>query len=101
MFLGKGRIENFFDVMFDDGDLKDNIFSVVFSWVFDGINNGEIVFGYIDDEWYIGKIVYFDIVSGSNVWVIEFDEMVYNGKKVGIGGMKMYIDMGLIFIYGF
>lgn len=98
--LGKGRTENFLDVMSDDGDLKDNIFSVALSRASDGTNNGEIVFGYIDDERHTGKIVYSDIVSGSNVWAIELDEMAYNGKKAGIGGTKTYIDTGSTFIYG-
>ncbi|KAK0386918.1 hypothetical protein NLU13_5231 [Sarocladium strictum] len=98
--LGKGKTENFLDVMSKDGDLKDNIFSVALNRAADGPNNGEIVFGSIDSERFTGKITYTNIVSGSNVWAIPVDDMAYNGKKAGIGGTKTYIDTGSTFIYG-
>ncbi|KAL2203621.1 acid protease [Sarocladium strictum] len=98
--LGKGKTQNFLDVMSDDGDLKDNIFSVALSRASDGVNNGEILFGAIDPERYSGKITYSNIVSGSTVWAIELDEMAYDGKKAGVGGTKTYIDTGSTFIYG-
>lgn len=98
--LGKGRTQNFLDVMSEDGDLDDNIFSVALSRAMDGTNNGEILFGAIDPDRHTGKITYSDIISGSNVWAIELDEMAYNGKKAGVGGVKTYIDTGSTFIYG-
>lgn len=98
--LGKGKTENFLDVMSEDGDLDKNIFSVALSRASDGTDDGEILFGSIDPDRHEGKITYTDIVGGSDVWAIELEEMAYDGKKAGVGGIKTYIDTGSTFIYG-
>lgn len=98
--LGKGQTENFLDVMSADGDLKDNIFSVVLNRASDCDNKGEIVFGSIDEDKYSGDITYSDVISGSDAWAIEVGEVAYDGKKAGIGGIKAFIDTGSTYIYG-
>lgn len=94
-----GANENFLSVMDEANAVDSNIFCVALNRASDGTNEGEISFGSTNEDKFEGEIAYSDLSHGDD-WAINVDEMAYNGKKAGVGGIVAYIDTGTSFIFG-
>ncbi|RFU80725.1 aspartic-type endopeptidase [Trichoderma arundinaceum] len=99
MSMNSGANENFLSALNGAGLLDKNIFSVALSRASDGYNNGEITFGSTNPSRYNGDITYTSIDAGTD-WSIPLDDMSYNGKKGGVGGINAYIDTGTSYMFG-
>ena len=96
---GKGANENFLQTLEDTQDLSRNIFAVALNRASDGTDTGEISFGTIDKSKYTGDVTY-TATGTSTDWCLQIDDMAYNGKKAGVGGVQSYIDTGTSFVFG-
>ncbi|KAM0261117.1 hypothetical protein ACHAQJ_002379 [Trichoderma viride] len=99
MSMNSGANENFISALEGAGILDKSIFSVALSRASDGHNDGEVTFGSTNPSRYTGAITYTDIDEGAD-WSIPLDDMSYNGKKAGVGGIDAYIDTGTSYIFG-
>ncbi|KPM45754.1 hypothetical protein AK830_g745 [Neonectria ditissima] len=97
--LNQGVNENFLDTVADADELDKNIFCIALNRASDGTNQGEISFGTANEDKYSGDITYTSIEEGDD-WIIKMDDVSYNGKEAGVGGLKSYIDTGTSFIFG-
>lgn len=97
--MNKGANENFLASVDSAGLLDKNIFCIALNRASDGSNEGEISFGSPNEDKYTGKISYTSLGEGDE-WVIKNDDMGYNGKKAGVGGLRSYIDTGTSFMFG-
>lgn len=78
--------------------LDKNIFAVALNRAADGPNNGELSLGAIDPERHNGEISYTPLAL-DNDWVITLEDISFDGKKAGVGGVRSYIDTGTSFIF--
>lgn len=97
--MNKGANENFLASVEAADVLDKNIFCIALNRASDGSNEGEISFGSPNEDKYTGKISYTSLGEGDE-WAIKNDDMGYNGKKAGIGGLRSYIDTGTSFMFG-
>ena len=97
--MSQGANENFLKTMDESDQLKWNAFAVALNRASDGTNDGEISFGKTNSDLFSGDITYTDVSSDGD-WAVACDEVSYNGKKAGVGGMSAYIDTGTSFIFG-
>ncbi|KAG5951824.1 hypothetical protein E4U53_002175 [Claviceps sorghi] len=100
MSLNRGPSDNFVSAIADGNKMEKNIFGIALNRAADGHNNGEIRFGATNPDKYQGDISYTSVSSKSGDWCIEIDDMAYNGKKAGSGGILAYIDTGTSFVFG-
>ncbi|KAG6030392.1 hypothetical protein E4U41_000113 [Claviceps citrina] len=96
----KGVSDNFLSVLADAKKLEKNIFGVALNRAADGYNNGEIRFGATNPDKYQGDINYTPLGPKGIDWSIIIDDMAYDGKKAGSGGVLAYIDTGTTFVFG-
>ncbi|KAL7930153.1 aspartic peptidase domain-containing protein [Trichoderma chlorosporum] len=99
MSMNSGANENFLSALEGAGLLDQNIFSVALARASDDYNDGEVTFGATNPAKYTGDITYTSIPAGTD-WSIPLDDMSYNGKKGGAGGINAYIDTGTSYIFG-
>ncbi|KAL6695558.1 aspartic peptidase domain-containing protein [Trichoderma pleuroticola] len=99
MSMNSGANENFLSALEGAGMLSQSIFSVALARASDGYNDGEVTFGATNPSRYTGAITYTPIPTGSD-WSIPLDDMSYNGKKGGAGGINAYIDTGTSYMFG-
>jgi hypothetical protein len=93
----KGANQNLLDAL--DGSLDKNIFSVALHRAADGPNVGELTLGSINSDRHSGEISYTSIGNDDD-WAIPLDDMTFDGKKAGVGGILGYIDTGTSFMFG-
>lgn len=98
--MGRSAEGNYAKAMARSGKLKKNIFCVALSRASDGRNTGEIKFGSTNKDKYTGDITYTPVSSPNGDWAIQIDDMAYDGKAAGVGGVLSYIDTGTSFIFG-
>ncbi|KAL7784148.1 aspartic peptidase domain-containing protein [Trichoderma ceciliae] len=99
MSMNSGANENFLSALEGAGLLDKSIFSVALSRASDGYNDSEITFGSTNPSRYSGAITYTPIDDGTD-WSIPLDDMSFNGKKAGVGGIDAYIDTGTSYMFG-
>ncbi|KAL6855691.1 acid protease [Trichoderma novae-zelandiae] len=99
MSMNSGANENFLSALEGAGLLDKGIFSVALARASDGYNDGEVTFGSTNPSRYTGDITYTSIPAGTD-WSIPLDDMSYNGKKGGVGGINAYIDTGTSYMFG-
>jgi hypothetical protein len=99
MSMNGGANENFLSALEGAGLLQDGIFSVALNRASDGYNDGEITFGSTDSSKYSGSISYTSTGADTD-WSIPMDDMSFNGKKAGVGGIDAYIDTGTSYMFG-
>ncbi|GAO19085.1 hypothetical protein UVI_02042150 [Ustilaginoidea virens] len=99
MSMSQGASANFLKTLADAKKLDKNIFGVSLNRASDGTNEGEIRFGATNADKYTGDISY-TAVGKDGDWAIQLDDMAYDGKKAGTGGVLSYIDTGTSFIFG-
>ncbi|RTE83286.1 hypothetical protein BHE90_002131 [Fusarium euwallaceae] len=99
--MNKGANENFLSTLEASGNIDKNIFCIALNRASDGTNEGEISFGSPNPDKYSGKITYTSLPDDKdNDWAIKMDDMGYNGKDAGIGGIRTFIDTGTSFMFG-
>ncbi|KAF4971017.1 hypothetical protein FZEAL_9939 [Fusarium zealandicum] len=97
--MNEGANANFLNAVKESNVLDKNMFCIALNRASDGTNEGEISFGSPNPEKYTGKISYTS-VGKEDDWAIEMDDMGYNGKKAGVGGIRSFIDTGTSFMFG-
>lgn len=97
MSLGSG--DNFLKRLADDKKLDKNLFGVALNRASDG-TSGEIRIGATNPDKYTGPIGYTPLGTKDGDWSIPIDDMTYDGKKAGCGGVLAYLDTGTSFIFG-
>lgn len=100
MSMSQGSSDNFLKALADGKKLDKNIFGIHLNRAADGGNDGEIKFGSANSDKYTGDISYTSVASKDGDWSIQIDDMAYDGKKAGSGGVLSYIDTGTSFIFG-
>ncbi|KAI1815667.1 aspartic peptidase domain-containing protein [Poronia punctata] len=80
--------------------IKSNIFGISLSRNSDGTNDGEIVFGGLNEDKYKGDITYTSINTPGGAWMIPMDDVLVGGDGADITGRSAYIDTGTSFIFG-
>ncbi|KAG5924593.1 hypothetical protein E4U42_004604 [Claviceps africana] len=100
MSMSRGPSDNFLSAIAAGNKVEKNIFGVALNRAADGHNNGEIRFGATNPDKYQGDMTYTPVRSKTGDWSIEIDDMAYNGKKAGSGGVLAYIDTGTSFVFG-
>lgn len=98
--MNDGTNKNFLTAMKEAGEIQQSVFGVSIHRASDGANNGEIKFGGTNKDRYLGNITYTPITKDTTDWSIEIDDMGYDGRKAGAGGVRAYIDTGTTFIFG-
>lgn len=99
--MATGATDNLLQTLKGEKVFKSNIMGVYVSRNSDGANKGEVTFGGINSEKYIGDISYTSVPSNSGgVWAIPLDDLSYDGNKAGISGRRAYIDTGTTYIFG-
>ncbi|CAM1509456.1 Fc.00g031950.m01.CDS01 [Cosmosporella sp. VM-42] len=97
--MNDGANENFLNTLDEANEIDNNIFCIALNRADDGSNEGEIRFGSTNSDKFTGEITYSDI-SHEDDWAIDIDDMGYDGKTAGVGGIVAYIDTGTSFIFG-
>lgn len=97
--MGKGASENFLETLSKANQISQNTFAISLNRASDGANNGEIKFGGVNPSKYSGDIKYTAVGSATGDWAIPMDDMSFDGKKAGNGGVLAYIDTGTSFIF--
>lgn len=100
MSMSQGSSDNFLKTLADSKKLDKNLFGIHLNRAADGSNDGEIKFGSANSDKYTGDISYTSVGSKDGDWAIQIDDMTYDGKKAGSGGVLAYIDTGTSFIFG-
>ncbi|QPG93693.1 hypothetical protein C2857_001746 [Epichloe festucae Fl1] len=100
MSMKQGASDNFPKALVDGKKLEKNIYGIALNRAADGTNNGEIRFGATNPEKYTGDISYTSVDSKGDDWSIQIDDMAYDGKRAGSGGVLAYIDTGTSFVFG-
>ncbi|GAB0134246.1 hypothetical protein EsDP_00002626 [Epichloe bromicola] len=100
MSMKQGASDNFPKALVDGKKLERNIYGIALNRAADGTNNGEIRFGATNPEKYTGDISYTSVGSEGDDWSIQIDDMAYDGKRAGSGGVLAYIDTGTSFVFG-
>jgi hypothetical protein len=100
MSMSQGASDNFLKVLADSKKLDKNIFGIHLNRASDGSNDGEIKFGSTNSDKYTGNITYNPVTSQDGDWAIQIDDMAYDGKKSGAGGVLSYLDTGTSFVFG-
>ncbi|KAI5457365.1 aspartic peptidase domain-containing protein [Mariannaea sp. PMI_226] len=97
--LNTGANQNFLSAVATSHNLDANIFCIALNRAEDGDNKGEIRFGSVNQDKYIGDITYTSLEEGDD-WAIQLEDMSYDGNKANVGGIPSYIDTGTSFIFG-
>ncbi|RDA89865.1 hypothetical protein CP533_0408 [Ophiocordyceps camponoti-saundersi (nom. inval.)] len=98
--MTRGHNDNFFEKFGQAHKLDKNIFCVALNRAADGVNAGEIKFGSTNPDKFSGNISYTPLGSQDGEWAIPIDDMAFDGKKAGVGGVLAYIDTGTSFVFG-
>lgn len=98
--MNDGANDNFLESIADAGLVDHSIFAVALHRASDGANDGEIKFGGVNKDRFSGDISYTPTNKDNGDWAIEIEDMAYDGKKAGVGGVSAYIDTGTTFIFG-
>lgn len=98
--MNDGANDNFLKSISDAKLVDASVFGVSLHRASDGNNDGEIKFGGVNSDKFTGDISYTSTNRDNGDWAIEIEEMSYDGKKAGVGGVSAYIDTGTTFIFG-
>lgn len=98
--MSRGSNDNFLEKLTAAHKLDKNMFCVALNRAADGQNKGEIKFGATNPEKFTGAITYTPLSSKDGEWAIQMDDVAFDGKKAGVGGVKSYIDTGNSLIFG-
>lgn len=90
--------DSFFSGIKDAGLLDANVIGVSLARASDGVNDGEITFGTLDENKYEGDITYAPLVS-DNSWAISLDDITVDGQPVGVTGKTAYLDTGTTYAF--
>lgn len=90
--------DSFFSALKDSGALESNVIGISLGRASDGVNDGEISFGALNEDKYEGDITYADLVS-DNSWAVSLDDVVVDGQSVGITGKTAYLDTGTTYAF--
>ena len=90
--------DSFFSALKDAGALESNVIGISLGRASDGVNDGEISFGALNEDKYEGDITYADLVS-DNSWAVSLDDEVVDGQSVGITGKTAYLDTGTTYAF--
>ncbi|EMR66519.1 putative aspartic-type endopeptidase protein [Eutypa lata UCREL1] len=90
--------DSFFSALKEAGSLDANVIGISLARASDGVNNGEISFGALDQGKYEGDITYASLVS-DNSWAIPLDDVTVDGNPVGITGKTAYLDTGTTYAF--
>jgi hypothetical protein len=88
------------DSMINNKLLKKNVVSFYYSYNED--QDGEILFGQIDNSKFTGDLKYYD-VTDQFYWTIKLDDVKYNGKSLGLcpsTGCLAVLDTGTTLVTG-
>lgn len=96
--MNEGSNENFLVALKENSLVEKNMFSIALNRAIDGSNTGEIKFGSTNPDKYTGDITYTPTTSKGD-WSIPLDNLSFEGKKAGVGGMRAYIDTGTSYIF--
>lgn len=98
--LGLSMVPGTWLTYIKDAKLIDaNIFGIALSRSSDKANDGEVAFGAPNKAKYTGDLSYTSVQSG-NSWAIPMDDVLYDGKSVGVKDRLAYIDTGTTFVFG-
>ncbi|KAK2590996.1 hypothetical protein QQS21_011309 [Conoideocrella luteorostrata] len=100
MSMNQATSDNFLNSLADGKKIDKNIFGIALNRASDGSNNGEIKFGAVNSDKYTGDISYTSVASKVGDWSIQIDDMAYDRKKAGTGGVLAYVDTGTSFVFG-
>jgi len=99
--MSTGVTDSFMGLLAEKKAINTRVFSVNLGRSSDGINNGQITFGGVDQAKYMGEIAYTAVSPKANGdWAIPMDDISFNGKSVGITGRLAYIDTGTSHMFG-
>ncbi|RCI13195.1 hypothetical protein L249_0364 [Ophiocordyceps polyrhachis-furcata BCC 54312] len=98
--MTRGHNDNFLEKFGQAQKLDKNIFCVALNRAADGVNTGEVKFGSMNPDKFSGNVSYTPLGSQDGEWAIPIDDMAYDGKKAGVGGVLAYIDTGTSFVFG-
>ncbi|RDA85467.1 hypothetical protein CP532_1023 [Ophiocordyceps camponoti-leonardi (nom. inval.)] len=98
--MTRGHNDNFLEKFGQAHKLDKNIFCVALNRAADGVNTGEVKFGSMNPDKFSGNVSYTPLGSQDGEWAITIDDMAFDGKKAGVGGVLAYIDTGTSFIFG-
>lgn len=92
-------VTSFMGTIVEQKLLKANIFGVDLSRASDGSQDGEINFGAPDMSKYKGNLVYSDVISGQDTWLIPVDDASYNGTSANLSRRTALIDTGTTWVF--
>lgn len=90
--------DSFFSAIKDAKILKANVIGISLARASEGVNDGEITFGSLNEDKYEGDITYAPLVS-ENSWAIPLDDIMVDGKPVGVTGKSAYLDTGTTYAF--
>lgn len=97
--MDRGVNQNLVEALAESGELEDNLFSIALHRAADGDNVGQLSLGSINADRYTGDISYSPLLEGDE-WTVEIEDMSYDGRDAGVGGIRSYIDSGTSYIFG-
>lgn len=88
-----------FDSIIENKLLKSNI--ITFYYGDQDGEAGQVNFGYIDSDLYVGELSYFPVID-QYYWTIELFDILYDGKSLGLcpEGCKAAVDSGTTLLGG-
>ena len=90
--------DSFFSAIKEAGVLEANVIGVSLSRASDGVNDGEISFGALNEDKYEGDITYADVISDDS-WAVTLDDVVVDGNSAGLTGKTAYLDTGTTYAF--
>ena len=99
--MRKGATENFMQELIAEELLDKNLFGVYLNRASDGDDGGEISFGAINPEKYIGEITYTKVHDqDTGDWSISMQDFSYGDGMAGVTSKLAYIDTGTSYAFG-
>lgn len=90
-----------FDSIINNKLLDRNLIAFYYSYNED--EDGEITFGYVNKDKYIGNIKYYNVID-KYYWTVKLDDILINGKSIGLcnktNGCRGIFDTGTTLITG-
>jgi len=82
------------EVLVSDGFIDSRTFSVALSRKSDGLYDGVVHFGAMDERYYEGEMTFSKSISEYGYWELALDDAALDGKSYGFEGRNAIIDTG-------
>lgn len=92
--LSTQGVDGILDVLVNNNLIDSRTFSIALSRASDGLNDGAIQFGGINEDYYTGTMEFSDSDSEHGYWEIVVDDAAHSGTSYGFGPRNAIIDTG-------